>query len=160
MKKFFARNKKEKVPEVKPKEGYFNDLIPSLCWLEIGVLDLERAVLFYEKVFECKFEFQEYNGFQFAFFKTHSTTLKGTLVKVDEISNKGVKLYFNVDGKLSGILSRIEKNGGKIIEPKRLLNNEVNGKTIIPNNAIGNRVGYLTTIEDSEGNEIILYTNS
>ncbi|MEP0710643.1 VOC family protein [Algoriphagus sp.] len=120
----------------------------AVGWFEIPVNDLDRAVDFYQKVFECKLNKQELGDFQMAWFPggADGTGAGGSLVfhkKFYEPSgHAGALIYFNSED-CAIELGRVEAAGGEIQIPKRL---------IAPD------IGYMGVFLDSEGNRIALHS--
>jgi len=155
---FFRKRKKEQIIERLPYTDFF-DLI---CWVEIPVKDIKRALKFYKEVFDCDFDFKLFNNVGFAFFKSNNTKVKGTLIQTDKTVNfSGPLLFLKVTGKMTSILNKVPENGGKIIKPKEMVKNATSETTsdITPNFIDGN-IGYYAKIEDTEGNQFALYSNS
>lgn len=117
-------------------------------WFEIPVKDLDRAIAFYEKVFDFKLNKQTLGPLEMAWFpmldeKPGST---GTLVKHEMYtpSEDGVLVYFTAhSGDLANELSRVEDAGGKILQPKKQISEEY---------------GYMALILDTEGNKVALHS--
>lgn len=122
-----------------------------VAWFEIPVQDLERATKFYEKVFDISLSPQDMGPMQMAFFPYNDELpgAPGGLVYYPEehqVSQDGVLIYFNsLTGDIDTELSRVEKAGGKILSPKRL---------------IAEDIGYMAVFIDSEGNRIALYNKA
>lgn len=121
----------------------------SVQWFEIPVQDMDRAISFYQEVFECKLSKQLIDDFQMAWFPfdPEHGGASGSLVyhkEFYEISPKaGVLVYFGVDD-CAEELSRVEAAGGKVEVPKRM---------IAPD------IGYMGVIIDSEGNRVAFHSN-
>ena len=120
----------------------------TVGWFEIPVLDMDRAIKFYEEVFECSLNKQIMGDFQMAWFPwdEEGKGAGGSLVYHQEfyqISEKaGVLVYFSSeDCKVE--LSRVEKAGGKVFISKRL---------IAPD------IGYMGVFFDSEGNRMAIHS--
>lgn len=117
-------------------------------WFEVPVQDLERAIAFYEKVFDFKLNKQTLGPLEMAWFpmldgKPGST---GTLVKHEmyKPSQEGVLVYFTAhSGDLTNELNRVEGAGGTILQPKKQISEEY---------------GYMALILDSEGNRLALHS--
>jgi len=118
-------------------------------FFEIPVSDMERAIKFYSRVFGIKLSHIDLGPLEMALFpggnKDEGAT--GSLVKHKEFykpSSGGTLLYFTApSGDLSEELSRVEKEGGKIVLQKRLVSDDF---------------GYMALINDSEGNRIALHS--
>lgn len=123
----------------------FNSIHNRLVWFDIPVSDLERAVEFYSSVLNIQVEVVDSNGFKFAVLE-HQEGNGGCLVpNENEItSSKGIMVYLNVNGRIKDAVSKVESNGGKVIEPIH---------------AIGPH-GFRAIIIDSEGNRIVLHSES
>lgn len=113
-------------------------------WFELFVTDMSRAVKFYEEALDTKLQIQEHAGETNAIF--HSGNGGGSLVKRSgrNPSAEGVLVYFNCDGKLDQVISRVEKAGGKIISGR---------ESIGP-------MGFIAMVTDSEGNRIGLHESA
>ena len=119
----------------------------AINWFEIPVNDINRAVKFYETVFDIKMETTDMMGMQMAFFPYEQGGGKasGGLVKsqMHTTSADGVKIYLNGNPDLSKALSKVEEAGGKITMPKTKINDEV---------------GYMAFFIDTEGNALALHS--
>lgn len=127
-------------------------------WVEIPVLDLNRASKFYEKVFSVRIEDANIGDVTHGIMKM-SGEVGGILFETDKIYN-GVTIYFHVD-RLNEIIEKTEIFGGKIVLNKTLLksyNSEDEG--VIKYTMFDGKMGYFAKIEDTEGNIIGLHSNS
>ena len=121
----------------------------SVQWFEIPVQDMDRAINFYQEVFECELSKQLIGDLEMAWFPfdPEQGGASGSLVyhqEFYEISPKaGVLVYFGVDD-CAVELSRVEAAGGKVEIPKRM---------IAPD------IGYMGVIIDSEGNRVAFHPN-
>ena len=119
-----------------------------LSWFEIPVVDIDRAINFYKKVFIYpEMQQMDFGGFKMAFFPTNSDELGGALCKGEHYvpSGDGIVIYFSVNPDLSEALSKVEPAGGKIIMPKKQISEEY---------------GYMAMFIDSEGNRIALHSQN
>ncbi|TAJ12303.1 VOC family protein [Marinilabiliaceae bacterium JC017] len=120
-------------------------------WFEIPVIDMERAIKFYETVFDVKLNREPMGPFDMAFFPRFEDGLgaAGALVfQPDNYkpSTNGPLIYFtprSID--LNVELNRVEAAGGKIISPKTLIKEEI---------------GYMALFLDTEGNRLALHSRS
>ncbi len=114
-------------------------------WFEIPVKDLDRAVKFYEKVFDVKLSREDMGSLKMALFPftQNAPGAAGTLVQGEsyEPSHAGSVVYFTVEDILE-TLRRINANGGK---------------TLMPKTAIG-QYGFIAQYEDTEGNRLALHS--
>jgi len=114
-------------------------------WFEIPVKDLDRAIKFYEKVFDVKLSPEEMGGMKMAMFPftQNAPGAAGTLVQGEsyEPSHAGTVVYFSVED-IPETLRRINANGGK---------------TLMPKTGIG-QYGFIAQYEDTEGNRLALHS--
>jgi predicted enzyme related to lactoylglutathione lyase len=111
---------------------------------EIPVLDLDRAMEFYSKVFETTLSREEIDGYQMAMFPVEDDGFgaSGALVKGDVYipSIEGCFLYFGVTN-IDETIERAIASGGSVMYPKKS-----NGE-----------LGWVAEIGDTEGNRIALH---
>lgn len=114
-------------------------------WFEIPVKDLDRAIKFYEKVFDVKLSREDMGGMKMAMFPftQNAPGAAGTLVQGEsyEPSHAGSVVYFSVQD-IPETLRRINANGGK---------------TLMPKTGIG-EYGFIAQYEDTEGNRLALHS--
>ncbi len=116
-------------------------------WFEVPVTDMKRAMNFYETVFDIKLERNQMGPLDMAWFPWSEGGMgsSGSLVYHAEMyrpSADGVVVYFTAhSGDLANELSRVEAAGGKALQPKTLINEDI---------------GYMALIVDSEGNRVAL----
>ncbi len=114
-------------------------------WFEIPVKNMDRAIKFYEKVFDVKLSPEEMGGMKMALFPftQDAPGAAGALIKGEsyEPSHAGTVVYFSVKD-IPETLRRINANGGK---------------TLMPKTAIG-QYGFIAQYEDTEGNRLALHS--
>jgi len=114
-------------------------------WFEIPVKDLDRAIKFYEKVFDVKLSSEEMGGMKMALFPftQDAPGAAGALIKGEsyEPSHAGTVVYFSVED-IPETLRRINAN---------------NGKTVMPKTGIG-QYGFIAQYEDTEGNRLAIHS--
>ena len=114
-------------------------------WFEIPVKDLDRAVKFYEKVFDVKLSPEEMGGMKMAMFPftQDAPGAPGSLIKAEsyEPSHAGTVVYFSVED-IPETLRRINANGGT---------------TVMPKTGIG-QYGFIAQYEDTEGNRLAIHS--
>jgi predicted enzyme related to lactoylglutathione lyase len=120
----------------------------TVAWFEIPVHNMERAMAFYEAIFECKLDRHQMGPFDMAWFPwdENGGGAGGSLVAFERAytpSHEGTLVYFSSED-VSFELGRVEKNGGKVIQ----------GKT-----EISPEFGYMALFEDTEGNRMALHSN-
>lgn len=126
--------------------------INMISWFELPVSDMDRAQKFYETVFNVKISIQEFGGILMGWFPPAEDItapgISGSLVKNEHYkpsSSHGALVYFNSQSGDLGIeLSRVENAGGKILQDKTLISNDI---------------GYMAVFLDSEGNRVALYNS-
>lgn len=116
-----------------------------VCYFEIPVTDLERAVTFYTAVFGYQFERVEIDGNEMALFPAtdEASGITGALAKGESYlpGKQGSRIYFNV-GSIEDTLLKVESVGGRVLYPKTLIG----------------ELGSVAEFEDSEGNCIALHS--
>ncbi len=120
-------------------------------WLEIPVTDMERAIKFYETVFDFKLHREQMGPLDMAWFPwiENAVGSPGSLVYHPDHykpSSDGVLIYFTAfSGDLQNELSRVEPAGGQVLQ----------GKTFIAEG-----YGYMAVILDTEGNRVALHSRA
>jgi uncharacterized protein len=116
-------------------------------WFDINVSNLDRAKKFYEAVFNTEFyDLPTEWGKQSLFpFNQESPNISGALVEKADMKPNGnnTVVYFETEDCLAEE-SKIEKAGGKILQPKT---------------SIG-EFGFISIFIDSEGNTIGLHSRN
>lgn len=119
-------------------------------WFEIPVNDMDRAIKFYETVFDISISKHQMGPLFMGWFPSleDKPGAQGSLVyhpgfyKPSE--NLGVVIYFTSQaGDLAVELSRVEQAGGKVLQPKTL---------------IAEDIGYMALFLDSEGNRVAIHS--
>lgn len=120
-------------------------------WFEIPVTDMNRAISFYETVFDgIKLDLHELGPLEMAWFPMENGKpgAPGALVKHEDFykpSTDGVLLYLSsLKDDIQDELSRVEAAGGEILVPR---------KQISPD------YGYMAVIKDTEGNRIAFHSS-
>lgn len=118
-----------------------------VCYFEISVTDLERAIVFYTAVFGYQFERVEVDGNEMAMFPAgdEASGITGALAKGESYlpGKQGSRIYFSVVS-IEDTLHKVKLAGGSILYPKT---------------SIG-ELGSVAEFEDSEGNCIALHSAS
>lgn len=112
-------------------------------WFEIPVTDFERAVKFYEQVFQASLRREDMGHMQMAVFPYQAPQPGGALVKFEHYrpSADGTIVYLHAP-QLDAMLQRVKAAGGQcILEPM-----------VLPDD-----IGTIALIIDSEGNRIGLH---
>lgn len=109
---------------------------------EIPATSLERAVKFYSSIFSVSIEIVNIPGIKMALFPYEGQSTVGVISEGEGYlpSSSGVTLYLNAGEDLQVVLSKVEKNGGKILVPKTPHADE-NGFFALFLDTEGNRLG-------------------
>ena len=116
-------------------------------WVEIPVADMDRAAKFYSAVFDIELERHPLGPLEMAWFPgvPGSMGANGSLVKNENYkpSGDGVLVYLtSFSGDVDTELGRVEKAGGKVLMPKKLISEEY---------------GSMGLFLDTEGNRIAVH---
>lgn len=115
-----------------------------VVYVEIPVTDLERAVRFYEAVFQFHLQRSEVDGYEQALLPAAqgAAGASGALVKGDVYlpAKTGPIVYFGSDD-IAATLKRVTAAGGTLLYPEKQLDG----------------LGSVAEFEDSEGNRIALF---
>ncbi len=116
-------------------------------WFEIPVLDMERAKLFYDIVFNISIYIHDLGGLIMGWFPDApgKSGASGSLVKHGMYApsvTDGPLIYFSCED-VNEQLSRVETAGGEILKQKT---------------EIGNGHGFMALLKDTEGNRIALHS--
>jgi predicted enzyme related to lactoylglutathione lyase len=118
----------------------------QVVWVDIPVLDLDRAIRFYSAILASPVQKQEYPGMTIALlpgFDGEGVVSGCLFTKEDERpSATGLLVYLNADGRLDQAVAAVVSNGGKVLQPAH---------------PIGPH-GFRAVILDSEGNRIALHS--
>ena len=120
-------------------------------WFEIPVLNMERAIQFYNKVFNIEIKAQQFGPTAMGWFpfadNQEAKGSAGTLIHNPEHykpSDQGTLIYFTSrSGDLNDELGRIEAAGGTILKVKTQISEEH---------------GFMGLFLDTEGNRIALHS--
>jgi len=119
----------------------------AVGWFEIPVGDMDRAIAFYNEVFQIDIRKQNFEGIEMGWFPFdgNGKGAPGSLVKnIDHYkpATEGVLVYFSsID--VNNELSRIEKAGGKILQARTQISEDH---------------GYMALFLDSEGNRVAVHS--
>ncbi len=125
--------------------------LQTVGWFEVPVQNMNRAVKFYNEVFQIDIKVQVFGPTTMGWFpfaeNKNATGASGSLIHNPEHyrpSDQGTLVYFNSrSGDLNDELSRIEAAGGEILKPKTHISEEH---------------GYMALFKDVEGNRVALYS--
>ena len=115
-----------------------------LCWTDIPVVKLDRAIKFYSAVLGAKVKKEITPDFEFGLLPHHDDNVSGCLVKMkdNKPSKSGPLIYLAVGKRHDQADKAVTKLGGKILKAKH---------------PIG-PYGFRSVIVDSEGNRLALHS--
>lgn len=119
----------------------------TVGWFEIPVTVMERAIHFYETVFDTVLSIQSFGDTHMAWFPWDEKApgAGGTLILSGDHytpSHKGTLVYFSSED-VSIELNRVEQAGGIILQLKTEISPDI---------------GFMGMFEDSEGNRVALHS--
>jgi predicted enzyme related to lactoylglutathione lyase len=118
----------------------------TICWTDIPVIDLDRAIAFYAAVLGQPVTKQGQGGFVFGLLPHAPGQVSGCLCRTEDNqpSEQGPLVYLNVLGRIDEALAAVVPAGGKVLQPKH---------------PIG-PYGFRAVIVDSEGNRVALHSQA
>ena len=123
----------------------------TLCWTDIPVTNLDRAIKFYSAVLGQEVSKMPEGGFEYGLLPHEEQNASGCLcVSSDSVGNKnqpsqtGPLIYLSVEGRLDDAVKAARANGGKVLEEKQQIGPH----------------GVRAMIIDSEGNRIALHSSA
>ena len=110
-------------------------------WFEIPVTDFERAIRFYEAVFQAALRREDMVGMRMAVFPYSDPHPGGALVEFEHYkpSADGTIIYLHASG-LEAMLERVNAAGGKCIFGPQMLPDDI-GTIALFLDSEGNRIG-------------------
>ncbi len=122
----------------------------TLCWTDIPVTNLDRAIKFYSAVLGKNVDKMSAQGFEYGLLPHEEQNSSGCLcVDSDSAgqhnrpSQSGPLIYLSVEGRLDQAVKAAGANGGKILQDKHQIGPH----------------GFRAVIVDSEGNRIALHSS-
>jgi uncharacterized protein len=121
-----------------------NPVANSIVWVDIPVLDLDRAMRFYSAILGGEVTRQEFPGMAIGLLPGYDSDVSGCLFSKAEESPSatGPLIYLNAQGRLDEAVAVVEPNGGKVLQPKHQIGPH----------------GFRAVILDSEGNRLALHS--
>jgi len=115
-------------------------------WFDIPALNFDRAISFYNQIYNITMDTTEINGYQMGFFPAKGG-IGGAVVAGEGCSpsTTGPLIYLNGGKDLSTVLSKVEAAGGRIVMAKTLINDAV---------------GHFALFMDTEGNRLALHSKN
>ncbi len=120
--------------------------VPNMAvWFELPAMEFNRAVKFYQDVFEVDLTRQDMDNMTMALFPYDQTSVSGALVMAEgyKPNSEGGIVYLNGGDDLSRPLQRVTGAGGEVIMEKTRLSDEI---------------GCIALFKDSEGNRVGLWS--
>jgi uncharacterized protein len=116
----------------------------QVVWIDIPVLELDRAVRFYSAVLGDVVREEEFPGMSIGLLPGGDADVSGCLfTKTGEgPSDHGVLIYLNAQGRLDEAIALVEPNGGKVVQPRHQIG----------------PYGFRAVVLDSEGNRVALHS--
>ena len=116
----------------------------TFCWIDIPVIDLDRAIEFYTAILNSPVQKIDEHGFIFGLLPHTQDNVSGCLSVMSDRkpSQDGPLVYLNVEGQLDKAIESATKHGGEVLKPK---------EQIEP-------YGHRAIILDTEGNAVALYS--
>ena len=122
----------------------------TLCWADIPVTNLDRAIKFYSAVLGNEVSKISEAGFEYGLLPQEKQNGSGCLCvgsdsagSNNKPSQNGPLIYLSVEGRLDDAIEATNSNGGKVLEGKHQIGPH----------------GYRAIIVDSEGNRIALHSS-
>ena len=122
--------------------GEMNYKLNRAVWFDVPVVDLDRAQAFYSAVLGVGVSKETFGETSFCVIDHQDGNGGCLVINPDEVSEGGVLIYFNADGRIRDALSQAESHGGSIVEPLQ---------------SIGPH-GFRAIVLDSEGNRVALHS--
>jgi predicted enzyme related to lactoylglutathione lyase len=118
-------------------------------WFEMPVKDMDRAITFYQKVFDYKIERHQMGELDMGWFPSspNANGAMGSLVHMPKFytpGSQGPLVYFTAhSGDLNNELGKVVSAGGKVLSPKKMISEEN---------------GHMALFEDTEGNRVAMHS--
>jgi uncharacterized protein len=123
----------------------------TLCWTDIPVTNLDRAIKFYSAVLGKEVKKLSETGVEYGLLPHEEANASGCLcVRSDSggvdntPSANGPLIYLLVEGRLNEAVEQARKNGGRILRARQQIGEH----------------GFRAVIIDSEGNRIALHSSA
>jgi predicted enzyme related to lactoylglutathione lyase len=125
--------------------------VDTLCWTDIPVTDLDRAIKFYSAILGKEVRKMSEVGFEYGLLPHEEQNASGCLcVGGDSLGNKnepsetGPLIYLSVEGRLHEAVDAARVNGGKVLQERQQIGPH----------------GVRAVIVDSEGNRLALHSSA
>jgi hypothetical protein len=117
----------------------------TVVWVELPAKDIARAAKFYGALFGATIEVNDDGVREIATLPHEGVGVSLTQIDGFEPADGGVFVYLDASGKLEEMVARVAPAGGTVVTERADL---------------GGGAGFYTTIRDTEGNLIALYTGA
>ena len=116
----------------------------TFCWIDIPVIDIDRAIQFYSMILEEPVQKIDEHGLVFGLLPHTEENVSGCLCVMDDRkpSQDGPLVYLNVEGRLENAVTAAKNHGGKVLKAKEQIGS----------------YGHRAVILDTEGNAVALYS--
>lgn len=116
----------------------------TFCWIDIPVVDLDRAITFYSALLNTPVQKISEHGFEFGLLPHTENNVSGCLCVMEnrKPSQDGPLVYLNVEKQLDQAIESAKNQGGEILKAKEQIG----------------PYGHRAIILDTEGNAIALYS--
>ena len=117
----------------------------QIVWVDIPVIDLDRAISFYSAILNGEVKKQVFEQFKFGLLPHADTNVSGCLVQspAEHITDFGPLIYFNVEGRIDDAIEKAKSFHVEIFEEKFKMGEH----------------GFRAVIKDTEGNRIALHSS-
>ncbi len=93
--------------------------LSRVVWFEIPALDFDRAIRFYETIFEIRLNRQQFGPTELAVFNYEAPGVGGCVFPVTELQpSTHASVYLNADPSLDAVLARVPAAGGTVLQPR------------------------------------------
>ena len=123
----------------------------TLCWTDIPVTNLGRAIEFYSAVLGNEVSKMSEAGFEYGLLPHEEQNSSGCLCigsdsagSKNKPSQNGPLIYLSVEGRLNDAVKAARANGGKVLQDKHQIGPH----------------GFRAIVVDSEGNRIALHSSA
>lgn len=116
----------------------------TFCWIDLPVVDLDRAISFYSKLLNNEVQKFSEGGWVFGLLPHEEDNVSGALCFMEnrKPSQDGPLVYLNVEGRLDEACVAAQEHGGKVLSAKEQIG----------------PYGHRAIILDTEGNAVALYS--
>src|ERR1700733_15170921 len=114
----------------------------AIVWCSLPAQNPDLAIKFYSGVLGKKVTKETFGDMSFGLLPHEGESVGGCIITSAKPSAEGPMIYMNCDQRLDAVLANIEKNGGKILQPKHQIGPH----------------GFRAIVLDSESNRIALHS--